>query len=294
MTLEQHKKEMKLYKEISDLLLIIPNNQLELSPDERQDIISNTLITILRKESEGKLQLDKYEDYKGYMYIVTKSYWKKHLKAKYFKKKVINQSYIEDEKINNENLDFIFVEDNSKEEKEEQLSVLNYIIENILTEYEKDFIKTYLKNRFFIKAVQEGNPIPTNTIQSQKKRLFEKIKFYVKQYEKYGHWNFYTRKQKETIEFQPISEHTKRLEKGKFVEEIWDNIDMYKEKSPALKLNKDKLSAINKPEDEQTILEKVVINLLGKNYCMRDIAKILDFHERTIIRLIAALCSFNK
>lgn len=76
--IEQNRKEERLYQEIKTLLSKIKDNT-HLQPEERKDVIADTLLKLLGKEKEGHLSLDDYDTYKGYLFITTRNFLYRYL-----------------------------------------------------------------------------------------------------------------------------------------------------------------------------------------------------------------------
>ena len=62
----------KLIKEIKVFSHTIPGNQ-SLNSHQRQTVIHDCLLKLIKKEEEGKLDLSKFKEYKGYMFLTVRN-----------------------------------------------------------------------------------------------------------------------------------------------------------------------------------------------------------------------------
>jgi hypothetical protein len=85
----------KYKKEITHLATKIPGYY-HLDRHERQSSINDTLLNLLKKETEGKIELNDYETYKGYMFISIKNSINRHFEAKKAHKITITSTSLED------------------------------------------------------------------------------------------------------------------------------------------------------------------------------------------------------
>lgn len=71
--MKEYRKHIKLLKEIRHLAWKIKGTR-SISTHERETAINNTLMALLKKEEEGILELNSYENYKGYMFLTIRNY----------------------------------------------------------------------------------------------------------------------------------------------------------------------------------------------------------------------------
>ncbi len=161
----ENNKINQLFKEIKDFIKIIHKNN-QLSQEDKIDIVTDVYLQLEKKVTEGKLKLDNYEQYKGYMYISTKNMVNTYLKRKN-KLSYTNTVYLEDNQIN-DNITEISIK-----------SDLNYylsLIDTQLSNEEKTILEMIKEGENYLSI---GNVIglPEGSISRKVNLLINKISF---------------------------------------------------------------------------------------------------------------------
>jgi len=152
--MKDYKKHNNLYNQIRKLAPKIPLYY-KLEHHQKQEAINNTLINLLKKEAEGKLILDDYEHYKGYLFITLKNAISRFLQVR------------NTQRYKNEH---IFIEDNFTESFTEIETKDNKLNLNHLTPLWKSLFRWYMR-KWTYRYISKVTGIPESTVFTTLKRI---------------------------------------------------------------------------------------------------------------------------
>ena len=88
--------EKKILNEIFEFTQVIPGNT-KLKPTDRQTIINDVYLNLIKKQKENILKLDNFEDYKDYMYTATKNQVFTHFNKKKTKRARYTENILQED-----------------------------------------------------------------------------------------------------------------------------------------------------------------------------------------------------